>query len=164
MVLSRGQRDDGATIGDGQHTGLLSIQSFFEDDLVSRVTEFAVDDDPLDGLQNLFAFRTHDHTLAGCQPVGFDDQRHILVFFRVAIGDEPDGALGIAKDVIVGRRHIRIAQQVLAEHLAAFQLSGSLGGAEHAQLFRLHRVDDAGDQRRFRTDHGEGDRCSVWRT
>src|SRR5690606_20583003 len=46
-------------------------------------------------------------------------------------------------------------EEVLGEGLAAFELRGGGGGAEDAQAGFAEAVDDAGDQRAFRTDDGE---------
>ena len=68
-----------------------------------------------------------------------------------------DGRLGVAKHAIVGRRYIGVPQQVLAKHLAGFELGGRAGWAERAQAGILKRVDNAGGERRFRADDGEVD-------
>ena len=134
MVLGRRQRDDRASVGDRQDAGFLPVESFFEDELPPGIAELAVHDDPLDGVEHVFASRADDHALAGGQPVGFDDQRHFLILVRVAVGDESLGALGVPEDVVVGRRHIGVAQQVLAEDLAAFELCGALEGPNTRSL------------------------------
>ena len=57
----------------------------------------------------------------------------------------------------VGRGNVGMPQQVLAENLAPLEFGGRFGRTEHAQPGRLQGVDRAGDQRHFRTDHGEPD-------
>ena len=59
--------------------------------------------------------------------------------------------------MVVGRRHVRTAQQVLAKHLAGFQLSGSFGGAEDTQFGVLERVDNPFGQWCFRANDRQSD-------
>ena len=68
-----------------------------------------------------------------------------------------DRRLGIAKHAVVGRRHVGVAQQVLAEDLAGFELGGGLRRAEGSQPGLLKRVDQAGGQGRLGADDREVD-------
>ena len=55
-------------------------------------------------------------------------------------------AVGIAEGLVVGRGHVGVAEQVLAEDLAGLQFGGGLGGAEGAQAGGREGVDNAGCQ------------------
>ena len=70
----------------------------------------------------------------------------------LAVLEESDGIAGIVEDLVVARRHIGVAQQILAEDLAGFQLGGRLVRAEDAKLFFLEGIDDAGGQRGLGAD------------
>ena len=117
--------------------------------------------DAVDGRQGVAAAGADDDALARGQPVGFHDQRHRFVAAGIAVHHIPRGAVGIAKDAILGRRHVGPVQHVLAKDLAAFELGGRLRRAEDPQLLALKHIDDAGDQRRFRADDRQLDRVLL---
>ena len=66
-------------------------------------------------------------------------------------------SVGVAEDLVVGRGHVGVAEQVLAEDLAAFQLGGGLAGAEDPQPGVLEGIDDAGGQRGLGPDDRQAD-------
>ena len=108
--------------------------------------------DAVDGVERLVAIVADDDAFAGGQAVGLDDDRRV-----VAIVEIGRGGAGIAKDAVVGGRDVGVAQQVLAEDLARFQLGGGLRRAERLQAGLRERVDDAGGERRFGADDREVD-------
>ncbi len=152
MILGRRQGDDRAAVGDGQHAGFLAVEPLFDDELIAGVAEFLVASDPPHGFDGFGSARADEHAFAGGQSVGLDHDRHVL-----AVGEISGGVIGVAKDVIVAGRDVGVAQQVLAEDLAPFQLGGRLVGTEDAQLGGLKGVDQAADQGHFRADDGQLD-------
>jgi len=157
VVLSRRQRQDGATVGDRQHAGFLAVQAFLDDQLPARVAKDTLPGDLVDGRQDFRPLRTDDHSLARRQAIGFHDQGDFLVLVGVAVQHVLCRLASVGEHAIVGRRHIGVAEQLFAEYFAAFQLGRRLGGAEDPQLGGLEGVHDAVRQRGFWADHGQID-------
>ena len=150
VILSRSERDDRLAIGDGDDADLRPVESLFNKKLVSRFAELLIFADACNSLDGFGASLANEDTFARRQSIGLDDDRHVL-----AILEKSERTLGVAKDVVVGRRHVRLAQQVFAKDLASFQLGGRLGRAKNAELFGLKRVNDPFDQRQFGTYNRE---------
>ena len=150
MVLGCRQGQDGLTVRDGQHADFLSVEAFFDDELVAGVAELLVAADATDGLYGFGAAGTDKHAFARRQSVGFDDHRHVL-----AIGEVHRGVIDIAKDVIIAGGHVGVPQQVLAKDLAALKLGRVLSRAEDSQSRVLKGIHHAADQRQFGPDDGQ---------
>ena len=65
--------------------------------------------------------------------------------------------LGRERADVAGGRNTGALAQVLGEALAAFELSGCPGGAEHRETGRAQRIGEPVDQRRFGTDDDQPD-------
>ena len=92
-----------------------------------------------------------DDALAGGQAVGLDDDRRAL---GVDVGV---GRGRVGEGLELGGRNAVAGHEALGEILGAFELRGCLGRAEDAQAAGAEDIDDAGGQRRFRTDDGQVD-------
>ena len=90
--------------------------------------------------------------LPAASAVGLDDDRRIFAVF-----EDKSWLTAHRERRGIGRRHIGMAQQVLAEDLARFQLGRGLRRAEGSQARLLKRVDQAGRQRGFGADDREVD-------
>ncbi len=156
MVLGRLERDDRLAVGDRQHARLLAVEPLLDHDPIARRAEDSLHSDQVHRLQRLFASVANDHALAGRQAVGLDHDRHVLAF-----GEEANRAARVGKRLVVGRGHVRLAQQVLAEDLARFQLGGRLGRTEDPQPFLLKGVDDTRRQGCLRPDDRQIDACVL---
>ncbi len=84
-----------------------------------------------------------DHALAGCQAVGFDDNRSAVIM------DECQGLIEVGEDAVAGGRDTVSGQEVFGEGLRALQLRRLTGGSEDGQPGVQKGVDDARDQWRF---------------
>ena len=152
MILGRGQRDDRPAVGDRQHADFLPVEPLLDHDLVAGFAELLVAADPFDRLDRFGPRGADEHALAAGQSVGLDHHRHVLAILQIG-----GGVVGVAKHVVIGGRHVGIAQQVLAEDLASFQLGGLLARAKDPQLGILKGIDNALGQRQLRTDDGQPD-------
>ena len=152
MILRGRQRDDGSTVGNRQHAHFVAVEPLFDDQLISRRAEFFILGNPVHSLDRHLSMRANKHSFSGRQAIGLHHHRHIFSIAQVR-----SRSIQIAEHLKIGRGNIGLAEQVLAEHFAPFQLGRSFAGSEDAQLFRLKSIDDASHQRRFRPDHRQAD-------
>ena len=150
VVLGRLERDDRLPVGNRQHAGLLAVEPLLDHQPVAGGAEDFLAGDLLDRSDGLVAAGADDDALARGQPVGLDHHRHVL-----AVLEELDGVVGVGEGLIIGRWDVGVAEQVLAEDLAALQFGGGAAGTEDPQPGLLEGVDDAGGQRAFRPDDGQ---------
>jgi hypothetical protein len=147
-----GERDDIAAVGDRQHARLLADESLLDDQLAAGGAEFLVAGDPLHRFEGLGLRIADDHPFAGGETVGFHHHRLVFAFDEVG-----SGAGGVAEGAEIGRGDVGVAEEVLAEDLARFELGGLLARPERLDAGGAHRVDDAGGQRRLGADDGQVD-------
>ena len=152
MVLGRLKRQDRLPVGDRQHARLLAVEPLLDHQPVAGGAEDLVAGNPLDRGQGLLAAGADDHPLAGRQPVGLDHHRNVL-----AVLEELDRVVGIDKRLVVGRGHVGVAEQVLAEDLAGLELGGGAAAAERPQPGLFEGVHDAGRQVALRPDDRQPD-------
>ena len=152
MVLRGLERQNSSAGNQGQDAQLLSLKTFFHDDLASRgQTEFLAHHDPVDGGQGLLSCRTNNDSLAAGQAVGFDDHR---IFARF---DVVPSRVGMVEDAELRGGHVGMAHELLGEHLAGFELGSLFRRPKDAQSHFLKTVDDAQGQGLFRSDHRQAD-------
>ncbi len=150
VVLGRRQRDDRATVGNRQDARLLPVEALFDHDLIAGVAELPIAADAFDRFDRLGSGGTNKNSFAGRQSVGLDDHRHILAVF-----EKRGGVIGIAKDLVVGGRHVGVPQQIFAEDFAPLEFRGNLARAENPEFGIAESIDQARNQRGFRTHDGE---------
>ena len=78
VVLGRLEGDDRPAVGDGQHAGLLAVEPLLDHQPIARGAEDLLRPRSLDRRDGLLAARADQHALAGRQPVGLDDDRHVF--------------------------------------------------------------------------------------
>ncbi len=122
------------------------------DDLIAGLAEFLANRNAIDRNERLLAIVADDDPFAGGQAIGFDDDRRV-----VALGEIGRGLPRIAEDVVVGGRHVGVAEQILAEHLACFELGSGLRRAERPQPRLLEGIDQPGRERGLGPDDREID-------
>ncbi len=152
MVLAGGHRDQRHAVGEGEHACFLAVQSFFDDELSARFTEFALHRDAIDSGKCLLAIVAHEHAFAGGEAVGFDDDGDVVAVFQ-----KRHGRLCALKNAEFGRGNIGVPEQVLRKDFAGLQFGGRLGRAERPLASGLQRIHDAGGEGRFGADDGEAD-------
>src|SRR5690606_2832114 len=92
----------------------------------------------------------NDHAFTGGQAIGLDHDR-CTFFTQVS-----QGRLDLGEVLVVGSRDFVARQEVLGESLRTFQLRSASGRTEAIQATGAEQVNDAGNQRHFRTDDGQG--------
>ena len=152
VILGRRQCENRAAVGDRQHAGFLAVEAFFDDDLVAGLAELLVAADASDGLDGFGARGADEHAFAGSEAVGLHHHRHVF-----AVLEKRGGVVGVAKHLVVGGRHVGMAQQVFAKDLAPLELGGVGTRAKDAQLGVGEGVDDAFGERQLGPDDRERD-------
>ncbi len=135
VILCGWQRQYGPTVGNGQHTRLLTLESFFDDHLHACRSKFLASRDAIDGFQGIRSTFADDDSLASRQAIGFDHHRATIVFTGKAAFDKAHGIIRFSEDLKIGGGYIGLAQQVLAKGLATLQLGRGLGGSKDPQFF-----------------------------
>ena len=147
-----GEGDDGLAVGDCQHAGLFADESVLDDKTVAGLAELALAGDPFDGCERLLAAGADDHAFAGGQAVGLHHDGALVAVLQVR-----DRLLGVAEGAEVGRGHVGVAEQVLAEDLAGLELRGELAGPEGGYPRVGEGVDGPGRERRLGANDRQAD-------
>ncbi len=146
VILAGGHRQHVLAIDHDDEAGLLALEEILDHDPRSGIAEGVVLEHVTDRRFGLGFGHRHDHALARGQPVGLDHDR------RALLPEVGQRGFDLAERLVVGGRNRVACQEVLGECLGALELRGALGRAEDGQPRCLERVDDAGDERRFRPD------------
>ena len=120
MILSDIKRHNCVAIDDRQNTGFLANQTFFDDNLRSRVTEGSLLKNRPDGSSRFGQICADENALPCCETIGLHNQRLLFAVIQIL-----HGFRNSAEDRESGRGNVGPLQQLLGEDLAAFQASGS---------------------------------------
>ncbi len=163
MVLCGGERQYVAAIAQGKEADFLANQAVLDDDFGSGGAERtgkALVDCRLGARQGV----GDSHPLAGGKAVCLDDDR------RATAAGVGLGGGGIGEAAVGGGWYAGGGAQVLGEALRGFECRCRAGRAERLDAGGSEVIDEAGDQRRLRSDDdevdcqrpaGSDDRCVV---
>ena len=152
VILERRQRDDRSAVGDGHHAHLDPIEPLFDEDALGRGGKLLITPEAVEGRQRLGAILAHKHPLAGGESIRLHHHRHVFTGLEIVAG--PGHAAKLAEH---RRRDVAAVHDLLAKQLASLELRGLRRRAEDSQARGLEGIDDAGDQRRLRSHHGQVD-------
>src|ERR1017187_1562836 len=148
VVLTARERQYLLAIGHDDEARFLALQEFLDHNLGAGIAEAAAKHLACRGISLLEALGDHD-TLAGGQAAGLDDDRRTL-------GAQPGAVVIVLGEAAVGRAWNTVPlQEVLGKCLRAFQARGQSARAKARQPASSERIDDAGHQRRLRTNDGQ---------
>ena len=145
VVLSRGQRQRGNPVDQGEETGLFAIEKLLDDDFMPGCTEASGED--LVDCYHRFSHRLCDcDALAGSQSIRFDHDRSTVIFHvssrRIGIGESAERA---SRDVV-------FRTNIFGETLRSLEGRGFGAGAERFDPSLRQAIDKALDKRLFRAD------------
>jgi hypothetical protein len=153
VVARRLERADRLAVGHREDGDLLADQAFLEHEPPAGIAELVADHDPLDRVERLVLVLRDDHALARREPVGLEHAGP----GGLLLGDPQLGVARIVEDPIVRARDVVLAQEVLGEDLAAFELRGRLARPEELEPVRREPIGDPEHERRLRPDDREVD-------
>ncbi len=153
MVLRRRQRHRTAAVADREERHFRTGQAFLQHKPGTRVAELALLHRRAHSRLGRTAIGRNHHALAGCQPIGLDDERKPEL-------PRPDGRVCLLRGFahpVTRRRNAVPRHEVLREHLAALELRRGARGPEDAQAARAEQIDNAEVERQLRPDDGQVD-------
>ena len=145
VVLSSAERQGMPAVTESEKRDLFASQELLDDDGRACFTEATGVHHMIYGAESHCLGGSHHHAFAGGQAIGLDYQR------GTAAADEISGGGGIVELLPARRGDAGGVANLLGEGLAALEPGGSGGGAKAGNTSVVHRVDDAGDERRFGT-------------
>ena len=155
VVLRRTQQQRVLAIAQGEQRDFLAHQAFLDHHRRARFAEHLLVHHGVDRRQRLVLGAGDHDALARRQPVGLHHDR------RAAAADECPGRVGILEPLPQRGRNAGGVGDFLGEGLAALQLSRRSRRTAAGDAGRLHRIGNAGDQRRFRPGHHQIDRVVL---
>ena len=151
MILRRYHLDNGFTIGKSQYTCLFSEQQLFDHHFGSGTAECSAEALLFDKIFGTGTVLGDQHTLTGCQAVGFDND---TFGSGIKLGiDVVTSGLRILKGFRSRGGNTVFDHEFFGEILTAFQLGGNLIRSENFQISRFEYIHDTGAKRSFRTDN-----------
>ena len=148
VILAAGHGQGVAPIAHDDEAGFFAFEKFFDDDFVAGITKAAAQH----GLGRSDGFirgLRHDYTLARSKAAGFHhDGRRLR--------GQPCTIEILAGELAIARCWNSVAlQELLGEHLGAFELRRCLARAKAGQAARGKVIDDSCHQRPLGADDGE---------
>ncbi len=124
----------------------MTFEEVFDDDFRAGRAETMIDEDVIQGVDGGFDIHGDGDALARGEAVGLDDDR------RAVLLDVGLGRFEFLEGAVLGGGDVVACHELLGEVLGAFDLGGGLVRAERLDAGGFEIVDDAFDQRHFRSD------------
>ena len=156
VILARRQRQRMLAVTHHDEARFLALEKVLDHDSSTTGAERIGDEHRVDRRFRLSDGCGNDDTLAGGQPVGFDDHR------RAMLANVCARFRGVGEGAVFRRRDTVSAHERLGEVLRALELRGGARRAEHAQSASAEHVDDSARQRCLRADDGQSDAFRLY--
>lgn len=150
LVVLRGfEGDDAFAVREADEADFFAFEELLKDNTGARGADESAGEHGADDGFGFVGVVDDDDALSGGESVGLDDER------ALKLGQGLDGGFGVIGGDVGGGGDAGAVHEVFGENLAAFELSGGLGGSKDEAALAAEGVDDAIDEGGFGADDGE---------
>ena len=146
VILRNRHRPEVGAVHEAHQREFLSFEEVFDNHFGTGVTETVIDENIFQSGNGGFLIHRNGHAFARSQTVSLDHDRGTM-FAHVGCG-----TVQVVEGLILCGRNVVTFHKLLGEILGALDLGGGLIRAERLDAGCGEIVDDAFDQRHFRTD------------